>query len=86
MWPVSSYSIVGVKQLEAHLDLQKVKDMAAKSNDLMGHLRFASLITQWIRSSAPANPVQLYIIDSSIPDCTDIVNFKKSAKIQHLDI
>ncbi len=39
-----------------------------------------------IRSSAPANPVQLYSIDSSIPEDTDIINVKKSAKIQHLDI
>ncbi len=74
MWPVSSYSIVGVKQLEAHLDLQKVKGMAAKSNDLMGHLRFASLITQWRSAAAPANPVQLHIIiDSSIPEAGESV-------------
>lgn len=55
---------MGVKQPEAHLDHQKVKGMAAKSNDLMGHLRVCRFNhTMEICSSAPANPIQLDIMD-----------------------
>lgn len=55
---------MGVKQPEAHLDHQKVKGMAANSNDLMGHLRVCRFNhTMEICSSTPANPIQLDIMD-----------------------
>lgn len=83
---------MGVKQPEAHLDLQKVKGMGAKSNDLMGHLRVCrSNHTMEIGSSTPANPIQLHIMDSLFYEVGAGVlnlnlNFQKCGGSQHFHI
>lgn len=76
---------MGVKQPEAHLDLQKVKGIAAKSKDLMGHLRVClSSHTMEICSSAPANTIELHIVDKlmrGVQEGTDIVSRSKLPKV-----